>query len=197
MGAAEVVGLGRAVGMPADRLVEAAAGGVVLEDPEHQLGDVGRSPEAIHRRHECRADAAAPPGRIDVDGVDLTVACGVEVVVAGRSGVGEAEDRIGLVDSDEGGRIGPGGRPDARAPLRGALAIVEAGEERARQDPGVRGAPAGDLDATDGVGVIGPGEADLDYGWASQVSPGSSSTTVADVCSRSSAGVPTRIGNVA
>jgi hypothetical protein len=90
-----------------------------------------------------------------------------------------------------------GGGADARAPLSRPRTFVQRGEERFGEDAGVGGAPACDLDAADGIGVIGFRMADPDYGCASQVSPGSSSTTSADVASRSSSGVPVRIGKVA
>lgn len=113
--------------------------------------------------------------------------------------MGEAEDRIGPVDGNEGGRFGVWRLADPSAPTGGALVVVELLEEPDRQDVPVGGPPAVDLDARDPPGVIAACRADasVDYGWASQVSPGSSVTTSAEVWSRSCSGVPASAGNVA
>ena len=196
--ATEVVDLAAAVGAPAEPLVEGAAFRVRLEHPQEQLVDVGSCPEAIDGCHQLRADALSPRRGIHVDGVDLrTPLDGRQFVVSNRAGVRETPKRIGPIQGNERRRVRLRQGTDAGPPLRRAGSRIEAVEEFRRQDSRVRGAPPGDLDARDRLGVIGLRQANSNYGCASQVSPGSRATTSAEVCSRSSSGVPDRIGKVA
>ncbi len=199
MHAAELGRLSSAIIGPAETLVEGARVTVVLEDPEAELADPRGLPECLHRVHEGGADAVPPRVGINVHREDLRPPGRIKVVVAKRPRVDETEDcpPIGVVDSDEGGGVGVRGRPDPAAPAVRAIRGVDALEVRGGEDVAVGPAPAGNLDAGDCFGVVGRRVPDPDYDGASQVSPGSSATTSADVCSRSWSGVPERAGKVA
>ncbi len=122
-------------------------------------------------------------------------------LVAGSADAVDRQRGWGAAAAVEAVQAALGGIPDEgkRVAAETAGVAVDDGEHRVGGDRGVDGRAAGTKGFHSGRCCQRVGRhhhAVRSYGRASHVSPGSSATTAAEVCSASSSGVPARIGKV-